>query len=108
MAKAPKKFYASWGLSLFCIYAMLACVDAMPDCLYIIMCILGRFPFVFQKESFWVVKGLLLERKTNPFGMQKDPFWNVKGVLLLMWQISCGMYGDMSHLLFNNRYLLTM
>lgn len=35
MAKAPKKFYASWGLSLFCIYAMLACVDAMLDCLYI-------------------------------------------------------------------------
>lgn len=48
---------------------------------------LGRFPFVFQKESFWVVKGLLLECKTNPFGMQKDPFWNVKGVLLKMWQI---------------------
>ena len=49
---------------------------------------LGRFPFVFQKESFWIVKGLLLECKTNPFGMQKDPFWNVKGVLLIVWQIS--------------------
>ena len=40
--------------------------------------------------------------------MQKDPFWNVKGVLLVMWQISCGMYCDMSLLPFNNRYLLTM
>lgn len=51
------------------------------------MCIWCVFPSVFQNESFWVVKGLLLERKTNPLGMQKDPFWNVKGVLLIMWQI---------------------
>ena len=67
MAKAPKKFYASWGLLLFCIYAM-------PDCLYIIMGIVGRFPFAFQKESFWVAKGLVLECKRIRFGMQKDPF----------------------------------
>lgn len=88
---------------------MLVCVDVMLVCIYIYNNVyLGRFPFVFQKESFWVVKGLLLECKTNPFGMQKDPFWNVKGVLLVMWQISCGMYCDMSLLPFNNRYLLTM
>lgn len=62
---------------------MLACVDVMLVCLYIYNNVyLGRFPFVFQKESFWVVKGLLLECKTNPFGMQKDPFWNAKGPLL--------------------------
>lgn len=46
------------------------------------------FPFVFQKDSFWVAKGLVLGCKRTRFGMQKDPFWNVKGVLLIVWQIS--------------------
>ena len=35
-----------------------------------------------QKESFWSVKGVLLESKRGPFGMQKESFWRVKGALL--------------------------
>ena len=36
---------------------------------------------VFQKDSFWLAKGLVLMSKRTRFGMQKDPFWNAKGVL---------------------------
>ena len=28
-----------------------------------------------QKESFWRVKGVLLEGKRSPFGGQKESFW---------------------------------
>ncbi len=40
---------------------------------------------VFQKDSFWLAKGLLLMSKRTRFGMQKDPFWSAKGVLFEMY-----------------------
>ncbi len=40
---------------------------------------------VFQKDSFWLAKGLVLESKRTRFGMQKDPFWSAKGVLFEMY-----------------------
>ena len=36
---------------------------------------------IFQKDSFWSVKGLVLECKRTPFELQKDSFWNAKGLL---------------------------
>ena len=33
-----------------------------------------RSPFGLQNESFWVLKGVLLQCKTSPFGTQKDSF----------------------------------
>ncbi len=39
----------------------------------------------FQKDSFWLAKGLVLMSKRTPFGVQKDSFWNAKGVLLEMY-----------------------
>ena len=36
---------------------------------------------IFQKESFWLSKGLVLECKRTPFELQKDSFWNAKGLL---------------------------
>lgn len=38
-----------------------------------------RSPFAFQKGSFCIVKGLLLQSKTNPFALQKDSFWKPGG-----------------------------
>ena len=40
----------------------------------------GSIPFGLQKDSFWLAKGLLLERKRAPFTMQKDSFCTVKGL----------------------------
>ena len=40
---------------------------------------------VFQKDSFWLAKGLVLMSKRTRFGMQKDPFWSAKGVLFEMY-----------------------
>ena len=37
---------------------------------------------VFQKDSFWLAKGLLLACKRTRFDEQKDSFWNAKGPLL--------------------------
>ena len=37
---------------------------------------------VFQKESFWVAKGVLLLFKRSPFTVQKGSFYNAKRVLL--------------------------
>ena len=42
---------------------------------------------VFQKDSFWLAKGFVLECKRTRFGMQKDPFWSAKGVLLEMYSL---------------------
>ena len=39
-------------------------------------------PSVFQKESFWLAKRVLLMSKTSPFGEQNESFWSAKGVLL--------------------------
>ena len=36
----------------------------------------------FEKESFWVVKRVLLVSKRGPFEGQKDNYWKAKGVLL--------------------------
>ena len=36
----------------------------------------------FQKESFWVAKGVLFECKRSPFEVQKGSFSGAKGVLL--------------------------
>ena len=36
----------------------------------------------FQKESFWVAKGVLFECKRSPFEVQKGSFSSAKGVLL--------------------------
>ena len=38
----------------------------------------------FQKESFWVAKGVLFECKRSPFEVQKGSFSSAKGVLLQM------------------------
>ena len=38
-----------------------------------------RSPFAFQKGSFCIVKGLLLQSKTTPFADQKDSFWKPGG-----------------------------
>ena len=38
----------------------------------------------FEKESFWLPKGVLLPSKRSPFTMQKDSFCNAKGVLLFL------------------------
>ena len=38
-----------------------------------------RSPFAFQKGSFCIVKGLLLQSKTTPFASQKAPFWKPGG-----------------------------
>ena len=35
-----------------------------------------RSPFVFQNESFYSPKGVLLHSKTNPFASQKDYIFN--------------------------------
>ena len=37
---------------------------------------------VFQKDSFWLAKGLVLMSKRTRFDEQKDSFWNAKGPLL--------------------------
>ena len=42
-----------------------------------------RSPFAFQKGSFCIVKGLLLQSKTNPFAVQKDSFWK-PGIFMLL------------------------
>ena len=39
----------------------------------------------FQKDSFWLAKGVVLMSKRTRFGMQKDPFWSAKGVLFEMY-----------------------
>ena len=50
----------------------------------------------FEKESFWLPKGVLLPSKRSPFTMQKDSFYNAKGALLFLannrrgWQIIGG------------------
>ena len=36
----------------------------------------------FQKESFYLPKGVLLHPKRSPFALQNEPFCNPKGVLL--------------------------
>ena len=36
----------------------------------------------FQKDSFWLAKGLVLRCKRTPFTQQKDYIWRPKGVLL--------------------------
>ena len=41
-----------------------------------------RSPFAFQKGSFCIVKGLLLQSKTTPFASQKDSFCFLKVFLL--------------------------
>ena len=41
-----------------------------------------RSPFTFQKGSFCIVKGLLLQSKTTPFASQKDSFCILKVFLL--------------------------
>ena len=38
----------------------------------------------FEKESFWVSKGVVLLTKRSPFTMQKGSFYNAKGVLLFL------------------------
>ena len=38
----------------------------------------------FEKESFWVSKGVVLPSKRSPFTMQKDSFYNAKGALLFL------------------------
>ena len=35
----------------------------------------------FEKESFWVAKGVLLVSKRSPFEGQKDNYWKAKGVV---------------------------
>ena len=47
----------------------------------------NRKTTVFQKDSFWLAKGLVLECKRTRFGMQKDPFWSAKGVLLEVYSL---------------------
>ena len=42
-----------------------------------------RSPFAFQKGSFCIVKGLLLQSKTTPFASQKDSFWK-SGIFMLL------------------------
>ena len=39
-------------------------------------------PSVFQKESFWLAKRVLLRCKRSPFDEQNESFWRAKGVLL--------------------------
>ena len=36
-----------------------------------------RSPFALQNESFYPLKGVLLQCKRSPFGRQKDSFLNV-------------------------------
>ena len=38
----------------------------------------------FEKESFWLPKGVVLLTKRSPFTMQKDSFYNAKGALLFL------------------------
>ena len=39
-----------------------------------ILCLCKRTPFRLQKDSFCLLKGLLLQCKCSPFATQKDPF----------------------------------
>lgn len=40
--------------------------------------------YIFEKESFWLSKGVLLVCKRTPFAPQKDSFCNAKGLLFEM------------------------
>ena len=45
----------------------------------------------FEKESFWIVKRVLLVSKRGPFEGQKDNYWKAKGVLLEKVSVKCEM-----------------
>ena len=56
--------------------------DIIPLNFDIILLILRQNARAFQKDSFWLAKGLVLHCKRTPFTQQKDYIWRAKGVLL--------------------------
>ena len=56
--------------------------SCLPDSNNLIYRINLKCTVVFEKESFWVAKRVLLVSKRSPFEGQKDNYWKAKGVHL--------------------------